>query len=59
MSQGFLRYYGISDEKLILGKTDEEIGWHPDNLSAASLENDVIQHETVYKDASQIGRAHV
>ena len=54
VSQGFLRYYGISDEKLILGKTDEEIGWHPDNLSAASLENDVIQHETVYQDVETV-----
>lgn len=54
VSQGFLRYYGISDEKLILGKTDEEIGWHPDNLPAASLENDVIQHETVYQDVETV-----
>ena len=27
-SQGFLDFYGFSSEKEIIGKTDEELGWH-------------------------------
>ena len=28
VSQAFLDYYGLTDEKSLIGKTDEEIGWH-------------------------------
>lgn len=28
VSQAFLDYYGLKDEKSLIGKTDEDIGWH-------------------------------
>lgn len=29
-SESFLRYFGLHSEKEIIGKTDEDIGWHID-----------------------------
>jgi PAS domain S-box-containing protein len=28
VNKAFLDYYGFSDEKMLLGKTDEDMGWH-------------------------------
>jgi PAS domain S-box-containing protein len=30
VNQAFLDYYGFADESELLGKTDEEVGWHTD-----------------------------
>ena len=38
----FLDYYGFSSVADILGKTDEDMGWHPDNEKYRSNEEDVI-----------------
>ena len=30
VNQAFLDYYGFPDENVLLGKTDEDMGWHSD-----------------------------
>lgn len=50
VSRGFLHEYGLSDETEIIGKTDEEMGWHMDDLPSASMEKDVLKHGMVYQD---------
>jgi PAS domain-containing protein len=29
VNKAFLDYYGFPDESVLLGKTDEDMGWHP------------------------------
>ena len=41
-SKSFLDYYGFTSLNAILGKRDEEMGWHPDNLPFRSDEEEVI-----------------
>lgn len=41
-SEAFLKYYGIKDVNKILGKTDEEVGWHTDNAPFKSDEEAVL-----------------
>jgi EAL domain-containing protein (putative c-di-GMP-specific phosphodiesterase class I)/GGDEF domain-containing protein len=42
-SDAFLRYYGFPDEKSILGKTDEDMGWHLGDSSYQGEEDKVLQ----------------
>lgn len=42
-SQAFLDYYGFESLDEILGKTDEEIGWHVDDSAFANDEQDVLE----------------
>ncbi|WP_051233905.1 EAL domain-containing protein [Butyrivibrio sp. NC3005] len=41
-SKSFLDYYGFSSVKDILGKTDEEIGWHIEDEDFKKIEEQVI-----------------
>lgn len=34
MNKAFLEYYGFADETILLGKTDEDMGWHLDGIEA-------------------------
>ena len=42
-SRAFLDYYGIHDEASILGKTDEDMGWHVDAEPYKKIEEKVLQ----------------
>lgn len=42
-SDAFLRYYGFSDETAILGKTDEDMGWHLGDSTYKVEEEKVLQ----------------
>lgn len=42
-SDAFLRYYGFSDETAILGKTDEDMGWHLGDSTYKAEEEKVLQ----------------
>ena len=42
-SRAFLDYYDIHDEKTILGKTDEDMGWHVDAEPYRDIEENVLQ----------------
>ncbi len=44
VSQSFLDYYGIANADDILGKTDDEIGWHVDDEPYRDDELAVIRH---------------
>ncbi|MGN0708868.1 MAG: EAL domain-containing protein, partial [Anaerovoracaceae bacterium] len=44
VSQSFLKYYGYKDEEPLLGKTDEDMHWHPDNEPYRQDELDVINN---------------
>ncbi len=46
-NQAFLEYYGLSSLSEILGKTDEEIGWHDVNQPFRDDELRVLQGEMV------------
>ena len=41
-SQYFLDYYGLSSESEILGKTDEDMEWHPNNDSYKENEEEIL-----------------
>ncbi|MCH4032914.1 MAG: EAL domain-containing protein [Lachnospiraceae bacterium] len=41
-SKSFLDYYGFADESAILGKTDEDMNWHPSNELYRNVEEQVI-----------------
>ena len=30
VNQAFLKFYGFSSDSILIGKTDEDMGWHPD-----------------------------
>ena len=50
-SQAFLDYYGLASIDGVLGKTDEEVGWHIDDHPFQSDEIDVIEKGRVIHDA--------
>ena len=43
VSQAFLDYYGLTDEKSLIGKTDEEIGWHIQGKKYEEAERAVLE----------------
>ena len=43
VSQAFLDYYGLTDEKSLIGKTDEEIGWHIQGKKYEEAERAVME----------------
>jgi GGDEF domain-containing protein/PAS domain-containing protein len=43
VSQSFLDYYGLTDEKILIGKTDEEIGWHIQGKKYEEAERAVLE----------------
>ena len=42
-SRSFLDYYGIRSEEELIGKNDEEMGWHVDPLPFKNDEEDVLE----------------
>ena len=42
-SDAFVRYFGFSDERAILGKTDEDMGWHLGDSTYKAEEEKVLQ----------------
>ncbi|WP_229778473.1 EAL domain-containing protein [Acidaminococcus fermentans] len=49
-SQAFLDHYGFQSEKEIIGKTDEDMNWHRDNIPYRQDELDVLQKGITVKD---------
>lgn len=43
VNRAFLEYYGFQDEKQLIGKNDEEVGWHTDPAAYKSDELEVLQ----------------
>ena len=44
VSKAFLDYWGMKSESEVLGKTDEDMGWHIDEVPFRQDELDVIRH---------------
>ncbi|WP_191013812.1 EAL domain-containing protein [Treponema zioleckii] len=51
-SRAFLNYYGMRSSKTIIGKTDEEIGWHIDDSPFKKDEMDVLEKGIMIQNAS-------
>ncbi|MCR5355462.1 MAG: diguanylate cyclase [Lachnospiraceae bacterium] len=49
-SKSFLDYYGFESEEAILGKTDEDIGWHINDIPFMEVEKNVLNRGKVYKN---------
>lgn len=47
-SQSFLEYYGFSSLDEILGKTDEDLHWHPENFTYRKDEEEVLSTGKVH-----------
>lgn len=47
-SKSFLEYYGLASEKDIIGKTDEEIGWHINDMSFMEIEKSILTRGKSY-----------
>lgn len=50
-SKSFLDFYGYDSVQKILGKNDEEMGWHPDDTKYRSDEYDVIKKGTIVRNS--------
>ena len=50
-SNSFLEFYGFDSIHDILGKNDEEMGWHPDDTQYRSDEYDVLEKGTVIRNS--------
>ena len=51
VSRAFLEYYGFASADVVLGKTDEEVGWHIDDQPFKNDEVDVIEKGRVIHGA--------
>jgi|GEM_PF-34905 len=51
VTQAFLDYYGFESQDAVIGKTDEEVGWHIDDSPFMSDEERVLQKGEVIHDA--------
>lgn len=51
-SKAFLDYYGFDYAKEILGKTDDDLGWHPDEEQYRDIERQVLETGAVSRDVS-------
>ena len=49
-NQAFLDYYGFSSVHEILGKTDEDMKWHPNNEIFKEAEDEVLRSGQISKD---------
>ena len=49
VNQAFLDYYGFDSMKVLLGKTDEDMGWHSDPEPFKQDELRVLSGESTYK----------
>ncbi|MBQ2318354.1 MAG: PAS domain-containing protein, partial [Lachnospiraceae bacterium] len=48
VNQAFLNFYGFESEEVLLGKNDEEMGWHPDPTGYRDAEESVLRGEDTY-----------
>lgn len=55
-SDAFLRYYGFSDETAILGKTDEDMGWHLGDSTYKAEEEKVLQKGQISYNRREVHR---
>ncbi len=62
VNNAFLDYYSFESKDAVLGKTDEEVGWHIDTLSSMGDELEVIKRgiQTVFEpiDCIKNGEIH-
>lgn len=49
VNQAFLDFYGFDSDKVLLGKTDEEMGWHSDPKPYRNDELNVLAGHSTYK----------
>ena len=49
VNQAFLDYYGFDSVDVLLGKTDEDMGWHSDPEPIKQDELRVLSGESTYK----------
>ena len=49
VNQAFLDFYGFESDEILIGKTDEDIGWHSDPEPYRQDELRVLNGETTYK----------
>ena len=47
-NRAFLDYYGFLSQDSIVGKTDEDMGWHPDPMQFKDDEESVLQGTSTY-----------
>ncbi|SFA97045.1 EAL domain, c-di-GMP-specific phosphodiesterase class I (or its enzymatically inactive variant) [Acetitomaculum ruminis DSM 5522] len=50
VSDEFLKYYGFSSYKEVVGKCDEEVGWHINDELLKSIEEEVLNKGKVFKN---------
>lgn len=50
-SRAFLDCYGISDERNLIGKTDEDMGWHVDDRDCKDIETKVLEEGFISRRA--------
>lgn len=50
VSQSFLDYYGLKDDKILIGKTDEDVGWHINGQDYQEAELAVLERGEVMRD---------
>ena len=54
VNQAFLDYYGFPGQEILLGKTDEEMGWHSDSEAFENDEWQVLRQVKVFHGARQV-----
>lgn len=50
VSKAFLDFYGFKSEEELIGKTDEEMKWHPNNENYKVIEENVLKTGKIYKN---------
>ncbi|ETP70982.1 PAS domain S-box, partial [Lachnospiraceae bacterium JC7] len=54
VTDAFLKYYGFESQDVVLGKTDEDVGWHIDDVPFKSDEERVLEEgEIIRKNVGQ------
>ncbi len=54
VTDAFLKYYGFKSQDVVLGKTDEDVGWHIDDVPFKSDEERVLEEgEIIRKNVGQ------
>ncbi|MCR5640121.1 MAG: response regulator [Lachnospiraceae bacterium] len=48
VNQAFLNFYGFESQDILIGKTDEEMNWHPDPEDYRTAEERVLAGEDTY-----------
>ena len=48
VNKAFLKFYGFDSEEAVIGKTDEDMGWHPDPIPFMEDELRVLRGESTH-----------